>query len=267
MRLYLLIIQSMKSKSNKTTRRVRKGKPRKNRRNKKRRLWLLSAIIAGLLIVVGFCLSTGQQEHHGIDVSRYQGKINWEEVAEEGEVEFVFAKATEGKSYKDPTYTTNRDGARSHHIPFGAYHFFTTNASGEAQFANFRAMVGKDIDLKPVLDLEEDGGKIQDLDKYHQEIKSFIEACQKYYGCRPIIYASTSFFKDYRLQQVIDGCPYWMAWYTQLPFTIVSRRRYLMMRHPGSQAIIWQYSEKGHHRGINGYVDMNECWEIPTILL
>src|SRR5262249_52944076 len=58
----------------------------------------------------------------GIDVSHWQGSINWAKVGGDG-VSFAIMKATEGRSYVDPTYSTNVDGATSNGIAVGAYHF------------------------------------------------------------------------------------------------------------------------------------------------
>src|SRR5687767_3907350 len=58
----------------------------------------------------------------GIDVSHHQGTINWTRVAESGHV-FAFHKATEGATFVDDQYVTNREKAGNVSIPFGAYHF------------------------------------------------------------------------------------------------------------------------------------------------
>lgn len=217
------------------------------------------------LALVGY-LYTGVPGHRGLDVSHHQGKIDWKKVAYTGDVEFVFIKATQGLKFVDQAYRTNHDEARQYGIRVGAYHFFEANKSGRKQFEHFYDVVGNDIDLLPVLDLEEGGGKITDLTAYHAEVKAFVDACRNYYGRYPILYTSLSFIKDYRLQPFLEQCPLWLAWYTRVPSGIASRRTYLDLRHPGNGASLWQYTERGSHEGIKGNVDVNECWEMERIL-
>jgi GH25 family lysozyme M1 (1,4-beta-N-acetylmuramidase) len=71
----------------------------------------------------------------GIDVSHFQGTINWSSVAAAGK-QFAFAKATEGVTYVDPTVGTNTAGARAAGLLVGVYHFAhpdTNTAAAEAQ--------------------------------------------------------------------------------------------------------------------------------------
>jgi GH25 family lysozyme M1 (1,4-beta-N-acetylmuramidase) len=58
----------------------------------------------------------------GLDVSNWNGTITWAKVAHAG-YRFAFGKATEGTSYTDKTYTTNRNGSEGAGLVFGAYHF------------------------------------------------------------------------------------------------------------------------------------------------
>jgi len=241
------------------------GKKQPKKKKKSRAILLWSSILIGLIALVTLGLVTGQKGSLGIDVSHHQGKIDWKAVALQGDIKYAFIKATEGKTVVDDKYRTNRDEARRQGIPVGAYHFFSTRSSGKEQFAHFQRIVGRDIDLKPVLDLEELGGKITDEAAYHREVTAWIDACHDYYGCYPIVYASPSFLKDHHLRKVIADCPYWIAWYARLPRFFTSHRRLLQTTHPNPPALLWQYTERGRHSGIKGYVDMNECWEVPSL--
>lgn len=73
----------------------------------------------------------------GIDVSHYQGDIDWKKVAGSG-ITFAFVKATEGETYKDPTFMRNAEGAADAGLLAGAYHFLKATSAAaarrEAQF-------------------------------------------------------------------------------------------------------------------------------------
>ena len=80
-------------------------------------------------------------QQQGIDVSHYQGRIDWDRVARTGDVAFVYVKATEGAGYVDDCYLRNLYGARRAGIPVGVYHFFSPSASALVQLENFRTNV------------------------------------------------------------------------------------------------------------------------------
>src|SRR5690348_14548531 len=94
----------------------------------------------------------------GIDVSHWQGTINWASVASSGK-KFAFQKATEGTNYIDPTVGTNTAGAQANGVLVGVYHFAhpdTNSAAAEAAyFLSNAANYIKPGFLQPVLDLED----------------------------------------------------------------------------------------------------------------
>jgi lysozyme len=101
----------------------------------------------------------------GVDVSNWNGSISWSKVAGAG-YRFAFAKATEGTSYNDKSYTTNRNGSEGAGLAFGAYHFArptgsnlaAATASAIKQANHFLAVAGPQPgELPPVLDLEATG--------------------------------------------------------------------------------------------------------------
>src|SRR6185437_3367405 len=101
----------------------------------------------------------------GIDVSTWNGAIDWTKVAHAG-YRFAFGKATEGTAYNDKTYTTNRNGSEAAGLVFGAYHFARpagknlagATASAIRQANHFLAVAGPQPgELPPVLDLEATG--------------------------------------------------------------------------------------------------------------
>jgi GH25 family lysozyme M1 (1,4-beta-N-acetylmuramidase) len=78
---------------------------------------------------------------NGIDVSHYQGSINWTSVRNSG-IEFAFIKSTEGTSYKDTQFNTNYVAAYNAGVIRGAYHFALPDRSSGAVQANYLASNG-----------------------------------------------------------------------------------------------------------------------------
>ena len=101
---------------------------------------------------------------YGIDVSHHQGSINWDMVATDVNVSYVYIKGTESSSHVDDEYQRNIREARRLGIPVGTYHFFNPKASGLIQFENFSSNF--DINMQdpiPVVDVE-----------HHKKYKFFI---------------------------------------------------------------------------------------------
>ena len=127
----------------------------------------------------------------GIDVSHYQGRIEWSRVAASG-TRFVFAKATEGRNYLDPTYLENKAGAEAHGIAFGAYHFATpdggrVDAIREANHFVDEARL-RPGNLLPVLDLETTGGL--NHEQLTRWILTWLRQVRDRLGVDPIVYTS-----------------------------------------------------------------------------
>lgn len=100
-------------------------------------LGLLGAVAAVAAILVSGSGSAGAQPGlPGIDVSHYQGTINWSSVAAGG-VQFAYMKTTDGTTYTDPTFAANYNGSYNAGIIRGAYHCARPNASSGAAQANF----------------------------------------------------------------------------------------------------------------------------------
>jgi GH25 family lysozyme M1 (1,4-beta-N-acetylmuramidase) len=132
------------------------------------------ALLAAFLAVVALAASPGrglaaahaQAQAKGIDVSTWNGVIDWIRVASNG-YKFVFGKATEGITLTDPTYSVNRAGTEGFGLRFGAYHFARPAGTSDAlRTANAIAQADHFVDvaepkpgeLPPVLDLEKNGG-------------------------------------------------------------------------------------------------------------
>ena len=146
-------------------------------------------IIALLLFVLTISSSlVNAQDVRGIDVSHHLKKIDWKSVAQEN-IHFVYIKATEGATYKDPMFDENMKGAMSAGLPVGAYHYFRMTSTPEDQFDNFKKAIGKyKFQLIPMIDVETSDNRTVFALRHNLDI--FISLIEKEYGCKPMIYGT-----------------------------------------------------------------------------
>ena len=186
---------------------------------------------------------------HGIDVSHHQGTIDWDKVAtatiaDDARVEFVFIKATEGKSHLDRNFQRNFRKAGQYGLIRGAYHYFSPNVSGDRQARYFMDNVQlEEGDLPPVLDIEEIGD--QTPETLRKEALEWLNLMERRFGTPPIIYTGLKFKKTYLSTPEFDRYPFWIAHYyvKQLGFN--------------GQWKFWQHTDVGTIDGITGKVDLN----------
>ena len=186
---------------------------------------------------------------HGIDVSSYQGKIDWKKVKSMKEdsvhITFAFIKATEGISSVDAYFQRNWREAPKAGIICGAYHYFIPRKSGLWQARFFLQTVKfEEGDLPPVVDVEDLSG--QSPEKMRKELKDFIHHVEKKTGVKPIIYSGLVFYRDY-LKGYFDGYPLWIAHYYQQELKAGATTKWHF----------WQHSDKARINGISHIVDFN----------
>jgi lysozyme len=184
---------------------------------------------------------------HGIDVSRYQRVIDWDDVKDmqvkDIKIGFVFIKATEGIGKVDAQFRRNWLKAKEENIPKGAYHFFIAGESGKMQAQNFIDIVKLEKgDLPPVLDIEQPNSSINDTRK---EALIWLNMIEKQYKAKPVIYTNINFYNNY-LSEGFEDYAFWIANYLQ-PVKPRLIRKWLF----------WQHSEYGHVNGIALPVDFN----------
>ncbi|MBR1474069.1 MAG: hypothetical protein IJ613_00645 [Muribaculaceae bacterium] len=189
--------------------------------------------------------NTERRHYDGIDISDHQKRIDWAEVAKDKNVQYVFIKATEGATYVSNLYRYNLENARKHGIKVGSYHFLRTGSRIRDQFANFTRVVKKsEQDLLPVIDVEvRQGWTNQQL---RDSVKLFADLVEQHYGCRPLIYTSSSFY-DNILGRSFNIYPLFIARYSNTEPTLKS----------GNDWVMWQFSERGRIRGISTNVDLS----------
>jgi lysozyme len=185
---------------------------------------------------------------HGIDVSRYQLMIDWEEVkamkVKNIQLGFAFMKATEGIGSTDPQFKRNWKKSKDNGMIRGAYHFFIPSKDGRMQAENFINRVELEPgDMPPVLDAEQLNGT--SAEQFKKEMKKWLEIVENYYGVKPIIYTYVDFYNQ-NLGSEFDKYPLWVAHYYQPEQPRIGR-----------QWIFWQHSDIGRVNGITPKVDFN----------
>lgn len=187
---------------------------------------------------------------HGIDISHYQGVIDWpllrtNQKDPNSPIQFIFLKATEGGDYIDSTFSSNFARARASGFIRGAYHYFipTTDARKQAQFFISQVQL-QPGDLPPVLDVETVGRKSSGTD-IKTSVKTWLDIVEAYYGVTPILYTSHKFRERYLSDAMFDKYPYWIAHY------YVDSVRY------AGHWEFWQHTDAGRVDGIRGLVDLN----------
>lgn len=196
----------------------------------------------------GVCLPCSY-EVHGIDISHYQGKIDWETLSRNRHTEFplcfIFLKATEGGDHGDDTFAQNFGEARKYGFIRGAYHYFIpkTDADKQADFF-IRTVQLEKGDLPPVLDVETIGKK-QSPQELKTAVKTWLDKVESHYGVKPILYTSYKFKERYLNDSVFNTYPYWIAHY------YVDSVRY------EGKWNFWQHTDVGTVPGIEKEVDLN----------
>ena len=190
----------------------------------------------------------GSYSIHGIDVSRHQDIIAWEEVQAMNvrniRVGFAFIKATEGIGNTDPQFGRNWRKAKNNGITRGAYHFFISTKDGKMQAENFISRVSLEPgDLPPVLDIEQTYG--EPIVQVRKEVKTWLAVVENYYHVKPIIYTNVSFYNQV-LGSDFDAYPLWVAHYYQPDQPRISR-----------SWSFWQHSDEGRVNGIVSSVDFS----------
>lgn len=173
---------------------------------------ILTYGLIAILSLIAIYLFYPKKGITGIDVSHHNDNVV--EYVYSNKVNFMIAKASEGKSFQDKRYKLHRRLAQIKNIKFGAYHFLNFNTPARAQFENFKKVVKKHhLDIRPVLDVELYGNKQWPETKHLRSlVKEFGELCREEYGCYPIIYCNESFKARYFLTG-FQEYPIWICNY------------------------------------------------------
>ncbi len=200
--------------------------------------------------------------YDGIDVSGWQGNIDYSEVASSG-IEIVYMKASEGTSFVDPYFNQNYTNAKANGLKVGFYHYLTARSNSEAVAeANFfvSTISGMTPDCRLAMDFESFGNL--SAEEINEIGLTFMQTVESLSGKEMVIYSDTS-----NASNIFGGgltnYPLWVAQYEVEEPTPNGN---------WDSWVGWQYTDAGEISGINGYVDrdrftdgilLNENSEVP----
>ncbi len=184
----------------------------------------------------------------GIDISHYQGSIDWEKLhnalIDGNPVRFIIIKGTEGNSLLDDNFNDNFYNAAEYGFIRGAYHYFVPGVDAKSQADYFLKQVHlEEGDLPPVLDFEKTGNLTPK--QIEKAALTWLQTVENHYHVKPILYTYYKFKLKYFSSKKFDDYPYWIAHY------------YVdTLRYKGAWKF-WQHTDFGKVDGIKSYVDLN----------
>jgi lysozyme len=189
----------------------------------------------------------------GIDVSHYQGTVDWAKVSAAG-FSFVYAKTTQSSQSVDPNFPQNWSTLKGGPLLRGAYHYFDTAAPAAAQADLFCKTVGALLatDLPPMLDFEAAGQDGCSPDQRVSAALLWLQSVASSLGRTPILYTNADFFENGAGDSLrLAGYKIWMAQYpldgAQTQYAATSPPPPVAVRLPSAwtQWNFWQYSGQG----------------------
>lgn len=186
---------------------------------------------------------------HGIDVSSYQGLIDWQKVKQMHQdsvhISFAYLKATEGIFLTDPYFLHNWRACQHAGMISGAYHYFRPRANGKLQAKFFLAVAKIEKgNLPPVVDVESlDGVTPENMRK---QLDEFLTAVALKTNAKPIIYTGLKFYYD-NLAGYYNNYPLWISNFDHPDLAVL----------PGTKWSFWQHSNHGKVSGILHGVDFD----------
>ena len=218
---------------------------------------ILILLVIFLLMINGYIIPTKLEaekyEVRGVDVSEYQGEVDWDKIKEQG-ISFAFVKATEGSKGKDSYFNKNFQKLKNTDMLLGIYHFFSLESTGEEQAKNYIDTVGvtknDDSLLIPIVDIEyySDYKKEEPIkDWIKKELKVLLDKLESTYRVKPMIYTTMEFYNDY-----LDG--------EFLDYDIWIRNILTKPNLENRTWKFWQYTGRGRLEGYSGeekFIDLN----------
>ena len=195
----------------------------------------------------------------GIDVSKWQGNVDWAKVKSSKKVDFAIIRAGYGKvaAQKDGKFEAYYAACKANNIPVGAYWYSyatTVEAAKQEAHACIEAIRGKQFEFPIYYDIEEKAALNTGKSNVSAISKAFCEELEKA-GYFVGVYSSKNGLENFLTEEVKKAYTVWLA------HVGVSKTSY-----KGAYAM-WQYSWEGSVPGIAGDVDLDYCYEdFPTII-
>lgn len=213
---------------------------------------LIKTALLGIMLFIGICCSnvlafpaSSSTQYNGIDVSEWQGNINWSEVSNSG-VSVVYIRASEGAEYVDPYALTNYTRAKENGIKVGFYHYLTAvnqeEALNQAEFF-VSTIKGLEIDCKLAMDFETFDGL--SIEKINIIARTFLEEVERLSGKDVVIYSDAYNARFTFSSELAADYPIWVA-------------DYYVSEPANGNWDTWegfQYTDEGRITGIRDYVD------------
>lgn len=221
---------------------------------------VLIAFIMYLMIINGYIIPTKLEaekyEVKGVDVSEYQGEIDWDKIKSQG-IDFAFIKATEGSTSKDNYFDTNFSKLKQmEDMLVGCYHFFSFETKGEEQAQNYINVVGNVENdnslIIPIVDIEYYSyyKKAKPSKEWVlEELQNLLNKMEEEYRLKPIIYTTMEFYNDY-IKGNFEEYDLWIRDIVFNPSLNLENRKWEF----------WQYTGKGRLDGYKGeekFIDLN----------
>lgn len=227
---------------------------------KKNRIYQIVIAVALVLTAAGILvitkkvritpLSAGRFEVNGVDVSHYQGDIDWLTLARQ-DLDFAFIKATEGSGHIDECFYENWQAAGETDLLTGAYHFFSFESEGKKQAQFYIDTVGSlSGKLAPAVDVEFYGDKSGDpppKEEVVKQLRELLAALEEHYQVKPVIYTTYQAYHRY-IENEFDEYPLWIRNVYYRPFLSANAWTF------------WQYTDTAVLEGYQGeetYIDRN----------
>lgn len=217
----------------------------------KKRKFIYVFLLICVFIMQPICLAFGPSElplYRGIDVSIWQGQIDYERVKEDG-IEIVYIRSSEGNSYVDPYYLRNYNNAKANGLKIGFYHYLTATTTDEAieQADFFVSLVGGlEPDCRLAMDFEQFNGL--SIEEINTVSLAFLERVEEKSSKEVVIYSDAYNARVTFGEELASRYPIWIAEYG--------------VEEPESNGkwdtwIGFQYSNMGDISGISSRVDLD----------
>jgi lysozyme len=191
--------------------------------------------------------TTTQTEVVGVDVSQFQGELDWQSVKASG-VAFAFARALEGETILDSDFAANWEGMKAAGVARGAYHFYVADDPPEDQARVFSGLVTLEPgDLVPMVDIEQASIGASAPSDLVSNFHRYLDLLEQQFGVRPIIYTEPAFWNEH-MDDSFGTYPLWVA-----DYSVDSP----VLPQGWDNWVLWQHSHSGTVPGVDGSVALS----------